>query len=54
MFKVVVLLGRAGKKMKAKTNALRMELVKKPHVDEETNAAIWMPSKTRREMNPWR
>jgi hypothetical protein len=53
-FKDVFLLGRAGKKAKAKANALRMELVKKRKVDEETNADSWTPSKKRREMNAWR
>ena len=37
-FKDVFLLGRAGKKAKAKANALRTELVKKQKVDKETNA----------------
>ena len=45
-------LGRAGKKGKAKANALRMELVLKRRVDEETNAESWTPSKKRRKMNP--
>jgi hypothetical protein len=53
-FKDVFLLGRAGKKAKAKANALRMELVKKRKVDEETNAETWTPSKKRRETNAWR
>jgi len=53
-FKDVFLIGRAGKKAKAKANALRMELVKKRKVDEETNAETWMPSEKRREMNAWR
>jgi len=53
-FKDVFLLGQAGKKAKAKANALRMELVKKRKVAEETNAETWMPSKKRREMNAWR
>jgi len=39
--KDVLLLGRAGKKAKAKANALRTELVKKRHVDDETNAETW-------------
>jgi hypothetical protein len=38
-FKDVFLLGRAGKKEKARANALRTELVKKRMEDEETNAA---------------
>jgi hypothetical protein len=49
-----ILLGRAGKKAKAKANALRTEIVKKRKVDEETNAETWTPSKMRREMNGWR
>jgi len=53
-FKNVFLLGQAGNKAKAKANALRIELVKKRKIDEETNAATWTPSKKRREMNAWR
>jgi len=53
-FKDVFLLGRAGKKAKAKANALRTELVKKQKVDEKTNAETWTPSKKRSEMNAWR
>jgi len=52
-FKDVFLLGRAGKKAKAKANALRTELVKKRKVDEETNAETWTLSKKRCEMNAW-
>jgi len=52
-FKDVFLLGRAGKKAKAKANALRTELVKKRKADGETNAETWMPSKKRLEMNAW-
>jgi len=52
-FKDVFLLGRAGKKAKAKANALRMELVKKRKVDKETNPETWTPSKKWREMNTW-
>ena len=47
----VFLLRQAGKKVKAKANALRMELVKKRKVDENTNGETWMPSKKQREMN---
>jgi len=54
IFKDVFLLGRAGKMAKAKANALRMELVKKRKVDDETNAETWTPSKKRREMDAWR
>jgi len=53
-FKDVFLLRRAGKKAKAKANALRKELVKKRKVDKETNAETWTPSKKQREMNAWR
>jgi hypothetical protein len=53
-FKDVFLLGRAGKKAKAKANALRTELVKKRKVDEEINADSGTLSKQRREMNAWR
>jgi hypothetical protein len=52
-FKDVVLLGRAGKTAKAKANALRMELVKKRKVDEESNAGTWTPSKKRHKTNAW-
>jgi hypothetical protein len=50
-FKDGFLLGRAGKKAKAKPNALSTELVKKRKVDKETNAETWTPSKKRQEMN---
>jgi len=53
-FKDVFLLGQAGKKAKAKDNALRTELVKKREVDEETNTETCKLSKKRREMNTWR
>jgi len=52
-FKDVFLLGRAGKKSKAKANALRTELMKKRKDDKETDAETWTPSKKRREMNAW-
>jgi hypothetical protein len=52
--KDVFLHGRAGKKAKAKANALRTELMKKRKVDEETKAETRTPSKKRREMNAWR
>jgi hypothetical protein len=51
--KEVFLLGRAGKKAMVKANALRMELVKKRKVHEETNAETWTASKKRREMDAW-
>jgi len=54
MFKDVFLLGRAGREAKAKANALRMDLVKKWKVDEETNAETWVPSMKRSEINAWR
>jgi len=50
-FKDVFLLGRAGKKARAKANALRTDLVKKRKVDEESNAETWTQSKKRRELN---
>jgi len=53
-FKDVSLLGRAGKKAKAKANALGMHPVKKRKVDEETNAETWTQCNKRREMNAWR
>jgi hypothetical protein len=53
-FKDVFLLGRAGKKAKAKANALRTELLKKQNVYKETNAETWRPFRKRREMNAWR
>jgi hypothetical protein len=37
-FKDVFLLGQASKKAKAKATALRMELMKRQKVDEETHA----------------
>jgi len=46
--KDLFLLRRAGKKAKAKANALRTELVKKRKVDDETNAEIWTASKKQR------
>jgi len=53
-YKDVFLLGRAGKKAKAKANALRTELVKKQKVDEDTNAETWTPFMQQREMTTWR
>jgi hypothetical protein len=53
-FKDVFLLWRGGEKAKGKANALRMELVKKRKVDDETYAETWMPSKKQREMDAWR
>jgi hypothetical protein len=52
-FKDVFLLGRAGKKAKAKAYALRTELVKKRKVDKKSNAETWTPSKKQREMKAW-
>ena len=54
IFKDVFLIGPAGKKAKAKANALRTEIVEKRKVDEETNAETWTPSQKRCEMNAWR
>ena len=45
------LLRQAGKRAKAKTNALRTELVKNQKVDDTSNAETWTPSKKWREMN---
>ena len=53
-FKDVFLLGQDGKKVNAKGNALRTELVEERKVDVETNAEIWTHSKKRRDMNDWR
>jgi len=53
-FKVFFLFGRVSKNTNAKANTIRMEVMKKRKVDEETNAESWMPSKKRREMNAWR
>jgi len=44
-FKDVFLLRQAGKKAKAKANALRTELVKKGNVDEETIPETLTPSR---------
>jgi hypothetical protein len=52
--KDVFLLGRGGKMVNPKTNAMRKELLMKRKLDEETNADSWTPSKKRREMNAWR
>jgi len=52
--KDVFLLGRAGKMVKAKANAVRTELVKKRIVDDEYNPETWTPSKKRPKMNTWR
>jgi len=52
-FKDVSFLGQAGKKVKAKANALGTELMKRRKVNEERNVEIWMLSKMRREMNAW-
>jgi hypothetical protein len=53
-FNDVFLLCQAGKKVNAKANALRTELVKKQKVDEKTNAETLTPSKKRREIHSWR
>jgi len=45
----VFLLGRAGKKVKAKATVLRMVLMTKRKVDKETNAVTRTPSNKRRE-----
>jgi len=53
-FKDVFLPGRASKKVKAKANALRTELMKTQNVDKETNTETSTPSKKWCEMNAWR
>jgi len=50
-FKDVFLLEPASKKVKAKANALRTELLKKQKVVDETNADTWTLSMDRREPN---
>jgi len=50
-FKDVLLLDRAGKKAKAKANALRTQLTRKRKVDKETNSQTCTPFKKRREIN---
>jgi hypothetical protein len=52
-FPDVFLLGRAGKQAKAKSNAVRMELVKKRSVDKKTHAEIWTPSTMLHKLNAW-
>ena len=52
-FNDVFLLWQAGKQSKAKANALRMELVKKRKVDNETNAETWTLSLKQREVTTW-
>jgi len=53
-FRDVFLLGRTGKKAKAKANALSMELMKKRMVGEERNAESWTQFKKRHKRNTWR
>jgi hypothetical protein len=52
-FKDVFLLGRVGKKAKAKSNALKTKLVQKRTIDDESKAETWTPSNKRRKMNAW-
>jgi len=52
-FKDDFLLGRAGKKVKAKANPVRREFMKKRKVDKERKAETWTPSKKWRKMNAW-
>ena len=52
-FKDGSLLGQAGKKVQAKDNALRTELVKKRQIHKEMNAETWTPSKKRLKLNAW-
>jgi len=51
--KDVFSLRQAGNKAKAKSNAMRTDLVKKRKVDNETNADSWMLSRKRHTMNTW-
>jgi superfamily II RNA helicase len=53
-FKDLFSLVQAGKDAKANASALRIELLKKHKVDEETNAESWMLSKKTRVMNALR
>jgi len=53
-FNDVSLHGQAGKRAKARANALRMEVVKNQNLDEETNAETWTLAKKRRGMKDWR
>jgi hypothetical protein len=52
-FKDVFFLGRAGRKSKARANTVRMAVVKKRKVHNETNVETGMPSKKQRQMNIW-
>jgi len=52
-FKSIFLLWWAGNKAKAKTYALRMELVKKRKVDKVTNPETWTLLNTQDEITPW-
>jgi len=52
--KDVFLLVRAGKKAKAKANALRTDLVMKRKVTDETTAGTWTQCKKRRKITRWR
>jgi len=45
---------RASENVKAKANALRMELMKRRKVGDKRNAERWTPSRKRCETNPWR
>jgi len=51
--KDVFLLGHVGNQAKARTNSLRMELMKKQMVHEKTNVETWTPFPNQREMNTW-
>jgi len=48
------LLGRPGRKARAKADAVRTHLVKKRKVVKETTSQTWTPSRKRQEMNAWR
>jgi len=53
-FKDVFLLRLVGKIVQAEANALRLILMKKWKIDEETNAETWTLSKRPHELNAWR
>jgi hypothetical protein len=52
--KDVFLVGRVGKKAKAKATALRSELVKKRKAEEELHSQRWTATQKRREYTVWR
>jgi len=52
-FPDVFQLARDDRKAKAKSNAIKTELVKKQMVDEQTHAETWTPSNIWHEINTW-